>query len=41
MEHKKGVSLFKHLKMSSLLEGKQMFGCISVSDGKNIGLNII
>ena len=29
-----GVSLFKHLEISSLLESKQLFSHISCSDGK-------
>ena len=37
-EHKKGVSLFKRLKVSSLFESKRLFSYISVSDGKNIWL---
>ena len=40
-EHKKGVSLFKRLKISSLLESKQLFSHISVSDSKNIRLKHI
>ena len=31
-EHKKGVGLFKHLKISPLLESKRLFSYISVLD---------
>ena len=41
VENKKGVSLFKCLKISSLLEIKQLLSYISVSDGKNIRLKHI
>ena len=40
-EHKKGVSLFKRLTISSLLESSWLFGYISVSDGKIIRLKHI
>ena len=35
-EHKNGVSLFKHLKVSSLMETKRLFSYISVADIKTI-----
>ena len=40
-EHKKGDGLFKHLKISSLLESRRLFSYISVSDGQNITLKHI
>ena len=36
MEHKKGVSLLKCLKTSSVLESKHLFGYISVLSGKTV-----
>ena len=39
--HKKGMGLFKCLKISSLLESKRLFSYISVSDGQNIRLKDI
>ena len=40
-EHKKGVGLFVHLKISPLLESKQLFSHISVSDVQIIRLKHI
>ena len=40
-EHKKGVGLFKYLKISPLLESKLLFSYISVSDDQNIRLKHI
>ena len=34
VEHKKGVSLFKRLKISLVLESKHLFGYILVPDSK-------
>ena len=41
VEHKKGVSLFRCLKIISLLESNRMFSYISVSDNKDIRLKHI
>ena len=40
-EHKKGVNLFKRLKINSLLESKLLFSYILVSYGTNIRLEDI
>ena len=40
-EHKKGVGLFKCLKISFLFESKWLFSYISVSDGQSIRLKDI
>ena len=41
VEHKKGVGLFKRLKISSLFESKRVFSYSSVSDGQSITLKDI
>ena len=40
-KHKKGVGLFKRLKISSLFQIKRVFDYISVSDGQHIRLKNI
>ena len=40
-QHKKGVGLFKHLKISPLMESKLLFSYILVSDDQNITLKYI
>ena len=41
VEHEKRVGLFKHLKISPLLESKRLFSYISFSDDQNIRLKHI